>query len=111
MLTGKQLLFEYGQLMRPGGHRVEVKGFLARRGKDDVAAFFSKTTNMTVKGELQVVTPERLAALDKSEKPQYNRVRVRTTGGVTAWAYQCKPSLFHELTPIPSGRFADRHDV
>lgn len=66
-----------------------VPGAFCETGRDYPGARFD--TNGTVRGVVVQLDPARLnaalAALDRYEGPEYERVRVRTEGGVDAYAY------------------------
>lgn len=93
-------LFTYAELEAPGNPPATAFGECRQRGKD-LAAHFS-VRGGPIHGQAQEASGARLAALDKSEAPNYRRKRIpcRVGGKLEAcWAYEYTGEDWDELKP------------
>jgi hypothetical protein len=88
-----ELLFEYAELQTDSkGRPAAVSGELRLRPNGDGAAKFGPAYKTLVHGQLTSFSVEQIKKLDKMEaggpKDNYVRVRVVTSDGTQAWAYE-----------------------
>ena len=100
-------LFVYAELEGKNYPKAAVPGILRKRGKDGAAQFKSGSSTL-VHGELREDEEKNYPKLDDVEKPQYSRVRVTTTSGQKAYAYEYIEKDFGELPLISSGHYSKK---
>jgi len=102
-----QVLFAYGSLKYEGKDKIKaalVHGQLRQDVEGNACARFDYPG--LVHGELIKVTGDDLRKYDQRERG-YQRLKVLTTDGDSAWAYHYQKPGFPQLTWIPSGIWKD----
>ena len=112
--SGMWRLFVYARLKRPGMEdNASIEGDLRRLGNGDLAARFGAQTTagfakphvVRIWGQVIHVDDKALKNLDRLEgsgKFRYERVPIKTAGGVHAYAFQYVGDDFSKLPKVTS---------